>query len=245
MIETIKIKNVKYFKEDILLKLGNYPTLEIIGNNNSGKTTILRCLEEINNFIKGEVTSKNLEYISNYNEVFIYEISFIINEKKFQYEYRIQNNSIIYERLSGQYDSYFKDIYVKNESSIKLGKQVTGDIKKYLELIKLDEKRLILPFLRHTKDNDLFSAIFDVLTNWKFIYKYENEEQSSKIKVTKILDSLNDTYSLMLFDNLYDGLDTDMIGILLEFMIRNTQIIYTSVKQNIKIEKEDHNTYLL
>ncbi|CCV64567.1 hypothetical protein BN85409900 [Alteracholeplasma palmae J233] len=238
MIETIKISNIKYFQEPITLKLGSYKTLEIIGNNNTGKTTILKSLEEIVCFIRGDITSKDLNYI-NHKEIFTYELSFILNEKKFQYEFRVLASKVVYERLSGQYDSYFKDIYIKNGSNLKLGKQVIGDIKKYLELINLEETKLLLPLLQYTKDNDLFSIILNKITNCKFVYTY-------KAKANEILDLLDSSCEVLLLDDLYNRLDEQTITYLLDKIVKtNKQVIYTTVNQNIKLEKLEDNTYLL
>lgn len=152
MILEVTIENILSFKDKVTFDFTNVTA--IIGNNNSGKTNLLKILNLVSLMIKNN--TNNLNSFMYNNDISSFEITFITNDKKYTYGFTFTKNNIIKEYLYCYEDKVKTIIYRRDNNYYDFQEESLKAISN-----RVLNNRL---FLSYSKDLEKLKDIYHFLT---------------------------------------------------------------------------------
>lgn len=214
MLIDIRVDNIFVFKNEVELSLkadmrikkfgynvyqeNNFNILKsvgIYGQNNVGKTCLLKCIRSIKNILLNK-KSKAISNIFVESKISEIGVTFIENGEKYSYDVKFNsdNNEFIYEKFS----KYFKDEYGNEKEEIKLLRDTLN--KKYefedeaiKNIMKLTSKNNILIYLIDVAESKNFEYIKNILVSFASKIDYVD---MNNIPLEKTIDLLKNKNNL-------------------------------------------------
>ncbi len=218
MITSIRISNSSGIKDEVILDLkkGKYnyrnhfiyrdevvnPAV-LYGRNGSGKTSVLKSINNIIQVFSGDVTSGEyyaMPHMFSDDEKTNIELYFELNESKYKYQVWIKNrDEIVYEFLSKD----GKLLVERSNREIKyVAREISNEKTKYeiQQFANPESVSYRMSFVRYMGQNDMNDFITDVYNYFKsFRFVATNKaiseiETSEAISEGKLLEKYNDSY---------------------------------------------------
>ncbi len=152
MILEVTIENILSFKDKVTFDFTNVTA--ITGNNNSGKTNLLKILNLVSLMIKNN--TNNLNSFMYNNDISSFEITFITKDKKYTYSFTFTKNNIIKEYLYCYEDKVKTIIYRRDNNNYDFQEESLKAISN-----RVLNNRL---FLSYSKDLEKLKDIYHFLT---------------------------------------------------------------------------------
>ena len=152
MILEVTIENILSFKDKVTFDFTNVTA--ITGNNNSGKTNLLKILNLVILMIKNN--TNNLNSFMYNNDISSFEITFITKDKKYTYSFTFTKNNIIKEYLYCYEDKVKTIIYRRDNNNYDFQEESLKAISN-----RVLNNRL---FLSYSKDLEKLKDIYHFFT---------------------------------------------------------------------------------
>lgn len=168
-------------------------TVGIYGQNNVGKTCLLKCIRSIKNILlnKKSKTRSNIFVESRISEI---GITFIEKGEKYSYDVKFDSgsNEFIYEKFS----KYFKDEHGNEKEKIKLlrdtlNKDYEFEDEEIKNIMKLTAKNNILIYLIDVAESKNFESIKNTLVSFANKIDYVDMNEIPIQKTIELLKNEN------------------------------------------------------